>query len=665
MALYVRIESVSVPASAPLGSVVQVSVLVKNLYSAPLGAKVTGYATAVGGFSVELFSAYAGGVNMGPGATAQFTDSFVMPAAATDVWVFTWWYGAGGNWYYDDQYSTVVQLSGGTVAIASSSIPANAVQGSQVTVSVDLRNSSSAPVQMYVAATTSPMGSLQVSPLEVSVPAGATQRFSASFIMPSTSVYVFMQSYYFVGGAYTLGPSVTGTVVATAGTPVGVSVSRPSAYPASGAPGPVQITVPIMPDATFTGTVIMEVHEGSVLGGAGKLMDTQDKTVQFVQGQAANVQFIHNSTLTSQSRRDVIVRVVYAGSIIFNSDDNSDWDDVFYVVETTEKIAFSLSNVTALPLKAVSGDTVKITIPVVSGCTQPQSATAKVMIYEGSFWSGHGNLLSTKTVNFDINPGETYNVVVDDVAVAGTIDLRDVGIDVLVGGAVVASKEWDNVFKVQPGEGEEGEQGEQGVMRNIRVRTYTGVGITVGKGDIVTLNPLNPHRDVIPPATGLSTGDAFQIMYTAANKDQVSAVQFLADWTITKPKGKVVREIDTPSGRTGPGDSVDFREPSLTRAINIDETGDYKLTLVLKADGIEVDRYEEIVVKGAAQGFSGLFGLVSNMIVLMVVMMMMSMMMGFMESPGAFIESAAEKAGKVAKAAQPVVQIFTGKGKEE
>jgi hypothetical protein len=57
-------------------------------------------------------------------------------------------------------------------------------------------------------------------------------------------------------------------------------------------------------------------------------------------------------------------------------------------------------------------------------------------------------LLDTKSVSFSISPGQTYNASVSHTAVAGTIDRRDVGLQIIVNSQVVAEDEWDDVFYV-------------------------------------------------------------------------------------------------------------------------------------------------------------------------------------------------------------------------
>ena len=114
-----------------------------------------------------------------------------------------------------------------------------------------------------------------------------------------------------------------------------------------------------------------------------------------------------------------------------------------------EEINFTLGQPTASPATVLPGQTVTITCPITSACTSQQTVTVKVNIYEGSALAGAGTLLSTKTSqSFSIAPGQSYNVIVTDTAVQGTIDRRDVGVEVYIGANKVASGQFDDVFYV-------------------------------------------------------------------------------------------------------------------------------------------------------------------------------------------------------------------------
>ncbi len=169
--------------------------------------------------------------------------------------------------------------------------------------------------------------------------------------------------------------------------------------------------------------------------------------------------------------------------------------------------------------------------------------------------------------------------------------------------------------------------GVKGVLRNIGIVAFTGLNLTIGSGDTVLLSPslLLGRKRQSPPLTGLSTGDAFQVMCSAVNTVSASPVQFCLHWKVTKPDGKTVLENDdTPSSATAPAKSVDFTDPAGNSAFQINQTGDWKLTLTLKTfpDNTVVDTYEAVVLTGVAAGTN-----IGNLLVLLVMVMAMSMLM--------------------------------------
>ena len=71
-------------------------------------------------------------------------------------------------------------------------------------------------------------------------------------------------------------------------------------------------------------------------------------------------------------------------------------------------------------------------------------------VYEGSFFPGHGTLLRSLTVQTTLPANTTADVTTSSfVTVPGTIDRRDVGVDVLYKGNKIASQEWDDVYYVK------------------------------------------------------------------------------------------------------------------------------------------------------------------------------------------------------------------------
>ncbi len=103
MADYIRIESINAPSSAVPGSLVEVSVTVKNLYTGIAGAYVTG---RVGDVTLQ----FGGAQDIGQWYGAIFYDSFVMPNEDVTLEIWTWWYGAG-EYHEDDTGSASIAVS--------------------------------------------------------------------------------------------------------------------------------------------------------------------------------------------------------------------------------------------------------------------------------------------------------------------------------------------------------------------------------------------------------------------------------------------------------------------------------------------------------------------------------------------------------------------------
>jgi len=115
-----------------------------------------------------------------------------------------------------------------------------------------------------------------------------------------------------------------------------------------------------------------------------------------------------------------------------------------------EIVDFELAMPTVTPATITPGTAITITCPITSACTKAQTITAKVIIYEGSILPGHGSVIATKTSpSFSISPGQSYNVIVHHTAVAGTIDRRDIEVEVYIAGKLVKESEWDDVYYVE------------------------------------------------------------------------------------------------------------------------------------------------------------------------------------------------------------------------
>ena len=225
------------------------------------------------------------------------------------------------------------------------------------------------------------------------------------------------------------------------------SLTKPTASPPEVSPGAtVTITCPVTSRCAKSQSVTAKVliYEGSIYAGHGTLITTKTSSpFSMTPGQTYNVIINHTAIAGTIDRRDVEVEVYVGGKLV----KESEWDDVYYVKR--EVLAFDLTRPTASPPEVSPGATVTITCLVTSRCTKSQSVTAKVLIYEGSIYAGHGTLLDTRTVSFSISPNQTYNATISHTAVAGTIDRRDVEVEIYVAGKLIKKSEWDDVFYVK------------------------------------------------------------------------------------------------------------------------------------------------------------------------------------------------------------------------
>jgi len=231
---------------------------------------------------------------------------------------------------------------------------------------------------------------------------------------------------------------------------LGFSLTRPTISLASPvSPGTViKIMCPVTSESTesYNITVKCIIYEGSLMPGHGaKLAQYTSPATAIAPGETKTFNFSHTTVAGTIDRRDVEVEVYVGGQMV----KDSEWDDVYYVKAPEEVIDFDLTQPTASPSQAKPGDTVKIIFNVTSKCTKQQSITIKVLIYEGSIYATHGTLLTTKTADFIISPGITATVdSFYDIAVAGTIDRRDVGVQIYVSGDLIKEGEWDDVYYV-------------------------------------------------------------------------------------------------------------------------------------------------------------------------------------------------------------------------
>lgn len=116
----------------------------------------------------------------------------------------------------------------------------------------------------------------------------------------------------------------------------------------------------------------------------------------------------------------------------------------------------TLGEVFAQQVSFGPGQTIEISCPVRSKCSEQVRIKLKVTIYEGSIMPGHGTQIAQYESSPDyIAPGETVAFSVRHTTVEGTIDRRDISVDVYrwdgskwVTGEPGGKDEWDDIYYV-------------------------------------------------------------------------------------------------------------------------------------------------------------------------------------------------------------------------
>jgi len=110
MALYADVIEIVAPSQALSGSRVDITVRIKNLYSAPIGIMVGG-ALEYGVSPWPGITFPTNSANVDAGATYSFSGYFYMPDKAVTIHAYSYWYGADGSWYFDDEMTKQVNLA--------------------------------------------------------------------------------------------------------------------------------------------------------------------------------------------------------------------------------------------------------------------------------------------------------------------------------------------------------------------------------------------------------------------------------------------------------------------------------------------------------------------------------------------------------------------------
>lgn len=118
MAQYADVIEIVAPAEAASGSRVDITIRVKNTYTAPIGMRVA----ATLEYDVSPWPSVIIPVdwaNVDSQATWPFPGYFYMPGQKVTIHAKSYWYGADGQWYADDEMTKVVTLvSSGQPAIS-------------------------------------------------------------------------------------------------------------------------------------------------------------------------------------------------------------------------------------------------------------------------------------------------------------------------------------------------------------------------------------------------------------------------------------------------------------------------------------------------------------------------------------------------------------------
>ncbi|MDD4985210.1 MAG: hypothetical protein PHQ43_05390 [Dehalococcoidales bacterium] len=110
MAQYADIIEITAPGEAQAGSRVDITVKIKNTYSAAIGVMAGGALEyGVSPWPGITFSENSANVNSG--ATYSFSGYFTMPDKKVTIHAYSYWYGADDSWHFDDEMTKAVNLT--------------------------------------------------------------------------------------------------------------------------------------------------------------------------------------------------------------------------------------------------------------------------------------------------------------------------------------------------------------------------------------------------------------------------------------------------------------------------------------------------------------------------------------------------------------------------
>ena len=109
MAQYADIIEIVAPGEAQAGSRVDITVKIKNTYSAAIGIMAGGALEyGVSPWPGIIFPEPSANVN--GGVTYSFAGYFTMPDKKVTIHAYSYYYGADGSWHFDDEMTKVVNL---------------------------------------------------------------------------------------------------------------------------------------------------------------------------------------------------------------------------------------------------------------------------------------------------------------------------------------------------------------------------------------------------------------------------------------------------------------------------------------------------------------------------------------------------------------------------
>jgi hypothetical protein len=110
MALYADIIEIVAPSQAAAGNRVDITIRIKNTYSAVISIMVGG-ALEYGVSPWPGIDFPENWVNVDGGATHSFSSSFIMPDRQVTIHAYSYWYGADGYWHFDDEFTKSVGIA--------------------------------------------------------------------------------------------------------------------------------------------------------------------------------------------------------------------------------------------------------------------------------------------------------------------------------------------------------------------------------------------------------------------------------------------------------------------------------------------------------------------------------------------------------------------------